>query len=192
MFNFLGVAFLGLAFLLSGCVTMPREQCLDHLVGVERSPAGRLQLDADDQRVFAYQKCRASNGDKEALLWLGGQFEKGSALVEVNMEKAFEFYLKAAHDDPTKTSVYVPGIKGAPGTIMNFNNPSAKTGLSEAKYRTGLMCVEGRGTVQSTRRGWRWMRQAARAGHKSAIDWLHTFDIRHREMMERAEGSVGI
>lgn len=160
------------ALALGACSTLPQENCFARLAGVPKAEDGRALMDPNDARVLGFYTCRAAQGDKQAQLWLAEQYEKGSALVEADEEKAFKLYMQAATDDPTRTSIYVAGIKGNPGTVMSFANPGAKPGLPEAKYRVGLMYFEGRGVRQSTRLATRWMKQAAKRGHEGARIWL--------------------
>lgn len=157
---------------LAACSTAPRENCLERLDGVPKTADGTTLLAPDDQRVFGFHTCMARQGHRSSMLWLGEQYEKGSQLVTADQEKAFEFYLQAATDDPTRTSIYVPGIEGRPGTVMSFENHGATKGLAEAKYRVGLMYAEGRGTKQSDRLARRWMKRAAAQGHAGAKGWL--------------------
>ena len=178
--------------LLSACTTIPGPQCVTHLADAPRDGSGRIVMDGDHPSIFAFQSCRAASGDKSALLWMGEQFEKGSSLIEVNYKKAFQLYEQAATDDPTRTSIYVPGINGAPGRVMSFDNPSAKPGLAEAKYRLGLMYAEGRGVVQSTKKAVRWMERAARMGHPAARMWLVRFRKKEREQEPGKPGAVDI
>lgn len=160
------------ALALGACSTVPQENCTTRLAGVPKAEDGTRVMDRDDERVLSFYTCRAAQGDKQAQLWLGEQYEQGSALVEADQEKAFKLYMQAATDDPTRTSIYVAGIKDNPGTVMSFANPGARPGLPEAKYRVGRMYFEGRGVKQSTRRATRWMKQAAKRGHMGARIWL--------------------
>lgn len=169
----LSFAGLGLALLsLAACGTVPRENCFERLSEIPKQENGDIPMDPNDSRVFGFHSCMASRGDKPAMLWLGEQYEKGSTLVQENQKTAFKFYLQAATDDPTRTSVYVPGIEGKPGTVMSFKNYGTTKGLAEAKYRVGLMYAEGRGTKQSVRLAKRWMKRAAAQGHVKAKEWL--------------------
>lgn len=159
------------ALTLSACGTVPQENCFAHV------DAMKVARDAGDEKGaaehnYAFNACRASQGDKTAMLWLGEQFERGSAVVEADQEQAFKFYLQAATDDATRTSIYVPGIKGQAGSVMSFPNHGARPGLAEAKYRVGLMYQEGRGTKQNTRLAIRWMKRAAKQDHEGARNWL--------------------
>lgn len=171
--SFRSTVIAAVAFLcLTACSTAPRENCLERLESVPKTADGTTLLSPDDQRVFGFHTCMARQGHKPSMLWLGEQYEKGSKLVTADQEKAFEFYLQAATDDPTRTSIYVPGIEGKPGTVMSFESHGATKGLAEAKYRVGLMYAEGRGTKQSDRLARRWMKRAATQGHAGAKAWL--------------------
>ncbi len=159
--------------LLTACSTVPQENCLEQLASIPKLEDGTIPMDPNDARVFGFHSCMARQGHKPAMLWLGEQYEKGSQLVTADQEKAFEFYLQAATDDPTRTSIYVPGIEGRAGTVMSFENHRATQGLAEAQYRVGLMYNEGRGVRQSRKLAVKWMRKAAKRGHKGAKRWLN-------------------
>jgi TPR repeat protein len=55
---------------------------------------------------------------------------------------------------------------------MLVNNPGGQTGSPEARYRLGLMLIEGRGVPQDVRRGRQLIERAAWAGHAPAREWL--------------------
>ena len=84
---------------------------------------------------------RARSGDKLAQLELGIRFEEGIG-VPVDLGRAERLYRAAATASGGTIMVYVPGIRGRPGTVMPMSTGPRMPGLKEARNR--LRALEAR------------------------------------------------
>ncbi len=77
---------------------------------------------------------RAQAGDKQAQLELGIAFEQGRG-VPRDLEAARSLYKLAASDSGGPIWVYVPGVNGSAGRVMQVGDTPFQVGLAAAAER---------------------------------------------------------
>lgn len=148
------------AMLTGGCATAPPEAC--------RALAKPAAAEADIDRL----RCRAALGLQSAEVELARRYEIGDGVPQ-DLARAAAMYERAAADVASTMPIYSPPVRrGGSGSVIMVRNPNAQTGSPEARFRLGLMLLEGRGVDADPRRGRRLIERAARAGHAEAVKWL--------------------
>lgn len=118
---------------------------------------------------FTVLECRASTGDKLAAFELGQRYELGDG-VKRDPRRAAKLYKQAATFTSGTTYVYSPPVgKGGRGTVIPVRTGPDRPGLAEAKYRLGVMYLEGRGVRFDFPRGRKLIEEAAAQGSAAAI-----------------------
>jgi TPR repeat protein len=114
---------------------------------------------------LAYLSCKASQGDKGALLALGKSYETGDQ-VETNLARAANYYAQAAKPETKVVYVYSPPV-GAESYGRTLALPGGEIipGLPEANYLLGKMYFDGRGLKRDTELGRQLMDAARAAGY---------------------------
>ena len=110
---------------MSACVTLTSACAGNTYMGIPLSggtAGGELQMLA----------ARARSGDQYAQFELAKRFEQGHG-VERAPCKALRLYRLAASSAGGQTAVYVPGVRGAAGTVIPIDLGPRHSGLAEAK-----------------------------------------------------------
>jgi hypothetical protein len=158
---------------LFGCASVP-DSCRN-LVGVRpvllHAANKAIIMDyvyADEPSRVRHLHCQADEGIQAAELELGRRYEMGTGVAQ-DLAWAASLYDKAARAVPKQTAIYSPPVKlGGSGQVMFLSNANARPGSAEAKYRLGLMYIEGRGVKMDMRHGQNLLKEAAAQGHKEA------------------------
>jgi len=164
--------------LLTGCATTPPELCrsLPKLETItisapDGSPIRQLAYPNDAARI-AHLRCSAELGIQSAQVEMARRYETGAGVPQ-DLQRAVALYERAAADVPRTTPIYSPPVRpGGSGRVILVNNPGGQTGSAEARYRLGLMLLEGRGIARNVRRSREQIARAAAAGHLAAREWL--------------------
>lgn len=160
---------------LNGCASVP-DSCralsgVRHLISP--GPNGTLLSDfvyQDEPSRVRHLHCLADEGVRKAQVELGRMYETGDR-VEQDLLRAAGLYEKAATEVPARTAIYSPPVRlGGSGQVLFLNNPNATPGSAEAKYRLGLMYLEGRGVTQDRKEARRHLHGAAALGHRKASE----------------------
>ena len=118
---------------------------------------------------LAFFACDAS---QQAQYEVGLAYETGTG-VAADPVAAAKWYRKAARYDSGTISVFAePSGDERFGTPLDVRIGPLLEGNADAKYRLGLMYLEGRGVVQSRIKAKRWLKRAARQGHEDAAQAL--------------------
>ncbi|WP_144243880.1 SEL1-like repeat protein [Sphingopyxis sp. MWB1] len=81
---------------------------------------------------------RASVGDKQAQLDLGIRYEQGNG-VERDLAQAKRLYRLAASDSGGRMWVYIPGVSGSSGRVMQVGDAPFQVGLEAAQKRLEVL-----------------------------------------------------
>ncbi|MBK2451742.1 tetratricopeptide repeat protein [Escherichia coli] len=167
--------------LLAGCMTSTIDNC-SSIPGVTTTAQeiGRnggvvslkMNHEYDSEATeIAHQMCDSDRGNSVSQLELGKRYESGRG-VEVDLKKAAELYRSAAISSDGRFTTYSPpATLGGTGQVTTFNG-SPRVGLPEARYRLGLMYLDGRGVRSDVPRGWRLVEEAAASGWEPAVEKL--------------------
>jgi hypothetical protein len=129
---------------------------------------------SDHALPVALLHCLADQGRRDAQLELARRYEFGEG-VAPDLAVAVQLYERAAMDAPGTNAIYSPPVHpGGSGRVLLLGNRAARAGSADARYRLGLMLIEGRGVARDLRRGRSLMERAAGAGHSAAQQWLST------------------
>ena len=166
------------AVALAGCATRPPESCRTVPRVDLREANGPKPLvvrrddHSNDPMHVAHLRCHAELGVQSAEIELARRYETGNG-VPLDFARAATLYRRAAADIPRTTPLYSPPVRpGGSGRVILVQNPNARTGSAEARYRLGLMLIEGRGIAPDARRGRQLVERAAASGHAAARQWL--------------------
>ena len=113
---------------------------------------------------------KALSGDSESQFALGVHYLKGEG-VEINKEKAFEWFHKAAEQDHLNAQVSVgvmydngDGIEIDKGKAIFWFERAAWQGHSQAQYYVGSMYDDGEGVEVNKKEAFAWFHKAAMQG----------------------------
>lgn len=131
-----------------------------------------------DPTMSAHLAGLACSDSQQDQYEVGLAYETGAG-VTADPEAAAKWYRKAARYDSGTTSLFAPPTAGGRekfGTALEVRIGPELEGLAAAKYRLGLLYLEGRGVVQSRKKAKSWLRRAARQGHEEAAQALERLD----------------
>ena len=83
---------------------------------------------------------RARAGDKYAQLELASRFEQGNG-VERDLCRALRLYRLAASPAGGQAAVYIPPVRGAPGTVIPIDLGPRQNGIADAKIAVGRIKI---------------------------------------------------
>jgi hypothetical protein len=155
----------------SDAETLYRQALQIHLASNESNAATRA---AKEQEALAIFTKAAKLGHSEALLYVGGFYDKGN-IVQKDLPKAFSNYMQAATaGNPTAqfnvASMYLKGE----GTVRDYTKAiewfkkSAENGNAKAAYNLGVMYYTGEGVKQSESTAREWFKKSAENGNAFA------------------------
>jgi len=169
-------AIMGTGILLNGCVSVPKScrglappryiaEVRDGIVVPRRAEI----LGEDPLRRL---QCEADRADPTAMVALGLRYETGDGVPQ-DARRAAELYERAAADIPATTAVYSPPVRlGGNGQMLFLNNPNAGPGLAKAKFRLGLLYMNGSGVARNETRGRSLIETAAALGDAEAQQYI--------------------
>lgn len=98
----------------------------------------------------------AENGDVDRQFFLGICYETGNSLVERNMEKAIEWYTKAALQGHFRAQLFLfdryfngNGVKKDLTKAFEWCKMAAEQGIYESQYNLGVCYEQGVGTEKN-------------------------------------------
>lgn len=165
--------------LLSGCAAAQTEtaKCIQQ---GDSMASGRLELGR-----LASLDCSAL---QEAYFHAGLVYETGDG-VAVDLKKAAKWYHRAAASNSGTTQVFVaPSGREKFGSVLDVRIAPRLEGHADAKYRLGLLYLDGRGVKQSRKKAKRWLKRAARQGHKEAAQTLERLEAKPLALTGLAPG----
>lgn len=146
------------------------------LAGLTACARPVLTCGASDGSVVANLECRATGGDKEAALALGRRHALGAG-VKKDVRRAAKLYRQAASFTAGTTYVYSPPVgKNGRGTVIPVRTGPDRVGLPDAKFRLGVMYLEGRGVGFDFAKGRKLLEEAADGGSADARAKLRELD----------------
>lgn len=144
----------------AGC-SLPGLNCV-----VQSSPA------AAGQTTEESLNCLALGGNKGAQISLAQAYETGIGLPR-DMEKAVDWYQRAATPTASRNSDYTPPVDNQTyGRVQNIQFGTEIPGDAFAQFRLGEIYLAGDGVKQSDKRARRWLRRAARQDYAPAVALL--------------------
>ena len=126
----------------------------------------------------------ACSDSQQAQYEVGLAYETGAG-VAADPEAAAKWYRKAATYHSGTTSLFVaPDAAGREkfGTALEVRIGPRLDGYADAKYRLGLLYLEGRGVKQSRNKARKWLKRAARQGHDDAARALERLESETQEI----------
>ena len=153
------IAIIGLS-MLAGCTATQQASC-------------EARTDPTMSAHVAGLACSDSQKDQYEV---GLAYETGTG-VAADPVAAARWYRKAARYDSGTISVFAePTGDERFGTPLDVRIGPLLEGNADAKYRLGLLYLDGRGVVQSRKKAKSWLRRAARQGHEEAVQVLERLE----------------
>ncbi|WP_455207625.1 tetratricopeptide repeat protein [Kaarinaea lacus] len=126
------------------------------------------------QEKFKQQMPKAEAGDAEAQYDIATMYEKGNGVAK-DMEKAFEWFTKAAKQGSDKAAYKVgysflrgEGVAQDDAKALQWLNVAADHNNVRAYYYLGSIYEKGRGVPENLEAALRWYTRAAKGGYSVA------------------------
>lgn|GEM_PF-4409560 len=119
----------------------------------------------DDTAEIAHLECLSKQNEPSALLKLGRRYEDGIGVPQ-NLRRALDLYRRSSANTQEDRIIFLakPRDGQEPGWVYKGSlHPLSQDSLN-ARYRIGLMYLEGRGVKQDTKRGTLIMEALAKLG----------------------------
>lgn len=123
------------------------------------------------KEAFPIFQQRATNGDIKAMFYLGKLYEGGIAVSE-NIEKAKEWYSKAAEKDDVDAILSLAEISSSPEFSYRCYKRLAELGNSEGFYKLALCYINGDQVEKSYTEAIRYLEMAIEKGNEYAMNQL--------------------
>ncbi len=121
---------------------------------------------------------QAEASDAQAMFDVAQAYRKGDG-VTLNLEKAFEWYQKAANLGHAQAMSnlgvcygFGKGVAQNDARAVQWYKKAAKSGRAQAMYNLGFRYGSGKGVAQNDARAVKWYKKAAKLGHAKAMNNL--------------------
>lgn len=151
----------------------------------------RKNRDAWMNAAFKLVKRLAHSGYAPAIFYFGSQYSNGGMGLEIDYDKAYELYLKAANKDHAESAYRVAvcneigaGTKRDPSRAINWYKKASLLGDVSAMYKLGMISLNGLlGQPRSFMEAVTWLQRAAERADKNSPHAVHELGL----LYERAD-----